>query len=158
MTGARAIGAAIATSLAVPLALAGCAPTPESFYADVRAAVVASDPVIDDAFVTGATGIAGQTARVRIYVTSTEHDDLVRAIDAALKATLASAPVRPPQIGLDVALAPMPSDPSIVSDNLDIEDAARELGLYEGFLSDDVIRGATERFEERYGTWEELHE
>ncbi len=151
------IAAALAVALASPLVLSGCAATPD-FETVVQDAVAASDPVIVDAFTATSTGLAGTGIWVRVYVTSTERDDLMRVIDSALEATLASSPTRPVSVRLDVAEAPMPHQPNMSQRNFPIEDVARELGLYEGHLSDDTISGTIDFFEERYGTWEELHQ
>lgn len=151
------IAAALAVALATPLALGGCAATPD-FDTVVQEAVTASDPVIGDAFTATSTGLAGIGVWVRVYVTSTEHDDLVRVIDTALEATIAASPVRPVSVRLDVAEAPMPGKPNMSQPNLPIEEAARELDLYDGHLSNDIISGTIDFFEERYGTWEELHQ
>jgi hypothetical protein len=151
------IAAALAVALATPLALSGCAATPD-FDTAVQEAVAASDPVIENAFTATSTGLAGIGVWVRVYVTSTEHDDLVRVIDTALETTLAASPVRPVSVRLDVAQAPMPDKPNMSQRNLPIEEAARELDLYDGHLSDDTISGTIDFFEERYGTWEELHQ
>ncbi|WP_193509947.1 hypothetical protein [Cryobacterium sp. BB736] len=151
------IAAALAVVLATPFALSGCVAAPD-FHTVVPAAVVASNPVIEDAFTATSTGIAGVGVWVRVYVTSTEHDDLVRVIDSALEATLAASPVRPVSVRLDVAASPMPGEPNMSQPNISIEDAARELDLYDGHLSDDTISGTIDFFEERYGTWEELRQ
>jgi hypothetical protein len=152
------ITAALAVALATPLALSGCT-NPASFETVIPEAVVASDPIIEDALVATSTGPAGTGVWVRIYVTSTEHESLVRAIDAALEATLAGSPARPVELDLDVAHAPMPTEPRMTQPSIPLEAVARELDFYDsGNFFNDIISGTTDFFEERYGTWEELHQ
>jgi hypothetical protein len=150
------ITAALAVALATPLALSGCLPTSD-FKTVIPEAVAASDPLIEDAYAATSTGPAGVGVWVRVYVISAEPDELVRVIDTALEATLAASPQRPVSLRLDVALAPRPERPNRSQPNISIEQAARELDLYDHF-ADDAIFGTIDFWEERYGTWEELHQ
>lgn len=155
MTTRRRQAAALVAAVAAPALLAGCTVTPEQVWGDVRAAVVASDPSIDDAYVAGATGPAGVDIRTRVYVTDTDEATIERVINAAFTAMIAGSPTRPPSLGLDIAIAPMPSEPSFTSRPLDITHVVTEMELFDRY-SNGVISASIEYMEERYGRWEDL--
>lgn len=148
--------AAIAAVIVLPLGLTGCAPATADTETAVATAVSAADPAITDVYVTTASGLAGTSIRVRIYVEPVETGALAKIIDAALSATLEGALARPASFTLDVAEGSKPSDVNLNMGSIPLGDAAREAGLYDHFL-DDAISGPADVLEERYGTWDELH-
>lgn len=123
----------------------------------VAAEILAADPSIVDVYMTSATGPGGTSLGARVYVDSVETDDLARVLDASLKAILTGSPERPSSYSVDLAEAPKPHTVVLARGALDIEAAARQAGWY-GSFSNDNISGATDTFEERFGTWEELHD
>ncbi len=147
--------AALVAAIAAPALLAGCTAHPDEVWSEVRTAVVAADPAIEDAYVTGATGPAGVDIRARVYVTDTDEETIERVIDAALTAMIAGSPDRPPSLGLDLALAPMPSDPNLAAQPLDITDVVTDMQLFDRY-SNGVISASIDYMEERYGRWEDL--
>lgn len=149
------IAAALAATVAVPLGLAGCATVSTDDVADaVIPAVVAADPAIADAVLTASHGVAGTGIWVRVYVDDEDPVTLARVIDAALRATLESSPVRPVDVDLDLALAPRPADVNLNVGRLPIMDLAADLGLGDD-VADDVVGLSIDELEQRYGPWSE---
>lgn len=146
---------AIATAVSLAFTLTACV-TPEQFEEAIVPAVADAHPAIVDVHVSSSTGLAGIGPWVRVYV-EPGTEDLASVIDASLRALLVASPERPPSWRLDLAEGPKPDDVNLNLGALDIEEAARELDLYDTYSSR-TLSGVTEILEERYGTWEELHE
>jgi hypothetical protein len=148
--------AAVAAALALPLGLTGCTASPDDTRSVVAAAVSAADPAITDVFVTTGSGLAGTSIRVRVYIEPEDTAGVARILDASLQAILVGAPERPASFAIDVAEGAKPSTVNLNAGSIDLEDAARAVGLYEHY-SDDTLTGATDVLEERYGRWEDVH-
>lgn len=149
------LAAAILAVLAVSALLAGCTVAPEHVWSEVREAVLAADPAIDDAYVVGATGPAGVDVRVRVYLADTDEVTVQRVIDSAFTAMIAGSPVRPVSLGLDIAAAPMPENPSLSARNRDITAVVQQMGFGDRYVGG-VISASIDYMEERYGRWEDL--
>ena len=149
----RIVAAIVAASL--PLLLVGChVPGPSNEA--IIPAIAEAHPAIVDVHVSSATGPSGISPWVRVYV-EPGTEDVAAVIDASLEALLVASPERPPNWTLDLAEGPKPDEVNLSVGELEIEEAARELGLYDTY-ADRALSGVTEILEERYGTWEELHE
>lgn len=155
MNKASRLGAAIAAALVVPLGFAGCA-SPESVVEAVEPAVLAVDPAIRDVYFSTASGPAGTSLAVRLYVDPVDTPELARIIDGSLLAIQTASPERLASFKIDVAEGEKPDKVNLNVGDIDIEDAARELGLYDHY-SGNSIRGAADVLDDRYGTWKELH-
>jgi hypothetical protein len=146
-------------------ACAAIVPSGERLERAIVPAVRDADPIIDDVTFFYSTGIAGIGMAVLLHVNSTDHDDLVRAVDAVIETILVEAPFRPIDMGIDITERPRQSQsyydrfggPGLGFNNyLPMQDVVDELGL-DVHTSNGIIDGLTEKFEARYGTWEELH-
>lgn len=147
---------AIAIAIVAFFGLSGCA-APEDIVESVRPAVLGVDPAIRDAYFSTASGPGGTTLGVRLYVDPVDTQQLARIIDGSLKAMHASSPERLASFSLDVAEGDMPSEVELNSGAINIEDAVRELGLYDNY-SRNRVSGPVDVLTERYGSWDDLHE
>lgn len=149
-------GAAMAVAIVASLGLSGCA-SPESVVDAVRPAVLAVDPAIRDAYFSTASGPGGTTLGVRLYVDPVDTEHLARIIDGSLQAMHTASPERLASFSLDVAEGDKPSEVELNIGAIDIEDAVRELGLYDDY-SRNRLSGPVDVLTERYGSWDDVHE
>lgn len=149
-------GAAIAAAIIASIGLSGCT-APEDIVDAVRPAVLGVDPAIRDAYFTTASGPGGTTLGVRLYIDPVDTERLARIIDGSLQAMHTASPEQLASFSLDVAEGDKPSEVQLDIGAIDIEDAVRELGLYDNY-SRNRLSGPVDVLTERYGSWEDVHE
>ena len=152
MSDMKRIAAVIGAALVAPLLLTGCVTT-ESYERAVPPALTASDDRISRASATAHKGLSGVRLTVQLWVNTTNQRELAEVLDNALRTSIAASPARP--IGVTMYIAEAGSS-GVGRHGIDFTAAAQRIGVYDRY-SDRGVNGHISHWEERYGTWEDLH-
>lgn len=146
------IGLAVAATLAITPAMAGCAPvaSDDDTAASIEQAVNSNVASVSGSFAQlGYSGIE-RTVRVRVYVESDSPEELATVLDQTLETAWDASPTQPERITIDARLGSRPEDVELTPEGaIDLRPAARLLGL--GDRAGDALVVGAAILVERYG-------
>jgi hypothetical protein len=151
----RQIAAALATALAIPAVLVGCAGvSDDSIRQTLSAAVVAEVPHATYALV-GFDYDGLPTNRgvgIKVYLNRATDEDVTTAVDKVLEIAWTGFPVEPVRVSVVVVDGPYkPGDSFSDLDGVDLNDIAAALGF--GSSDHDQLTVQRKYLEEHYGPW-----
>jgi hypothetical protein len=151
----RQIAAAVATALAIPAVLAGCAGvSDDSIRQTLSTAVVAEVPHATYALISfNYDGLpTNRGVGVKVYLDRATGSDVTTAVDKVLGIAWAKFPVEPVRVSVSVVDGPHePADSFSDMDGVDLNDAAAALGLDSADY--DLLSVQGKELEKRYGPW-----
>lgn len=151
--------AAIATTLIVPLGLAGCASgaSDDDVASRLESAITRSVPHANGAFASLAySGASHRTVRVNVYLDTDDLTAIGAAVDTAFDVVWSSTPVKPVRVSVGAVIGNKPDNAKpFDADGMDMLPVAAELGIDERKVLDRLIILDDVAMDSRYGVWTE---